>query len=152
MKLGELAARLGCTLEGDANNEIHGVAGIADAGAGEVTFLSNPRYARELATTRASAVFVENKVAIERDPGLPPLCALRSGNPYLDFARAVEMFHAVETFLPGIHPTAVVAKSARIGEGSHIGPHCFVDENVEIGRNAVLHSLVTLYKNVKIGV
>ena len=151
MKLGELAARLGCTLEGDANNEIHGVAGIADAGAGEVTFLSNPRYARELATTRASAVFVENKVAIERDPGLPPLCALRSGNPYLDFARAVEMFHAVETFLPGIHPTAVVAKSARIGEGSHIGPHCFVVESVEIGRNAVLHSLVTIYRATKIG-
>jgi len=45
----------------------------------------------------------------------------------------------------------VVAKSARIGEGSHIGPHCFIDEGVEIGRNAVLHSLVTLYKNVKIG-
>ena len=53
MKLGELAARLGCTLEGDAKNEIHGVAGIADARDGEVTFLSNPRYARELATKRA---------------------------------------------------------------------------------------------------
>src|ERR1700688_2199073 len=103
MKLGELAARLGCTLEGDANIEIQGVAGIADSRAGEVTFLSNPRYARELATTRASAVFVENKVVIERAPGLPPLDALRSGNPYLDFARAVEIFHSPQTYMPGIH-------------------------------------------------
>ena len=79
MKLGELAARLGCTLEGDAQIEIHGVAGIEDARAGEVTFLSNPRYARELATTRASAVLVDNKVVIEREPGLPALAALRSG-------------------------------------------------------------------------
>ena len=151
MKLGELAARLGCTLEGDAKNEIHGVAGIADARDGEVTFLSNPRYARELATTRASAAFLENKVVIQRDPGLPPLYALRSGNPYLDFARAVEIFHSPQTYFPGIHPTAVVAKSAKIGEGSHIGPHCFVDEGVEIGRNAVLHSLVTIYRDTKIG-
>ena len=134
MKLGELAARLGCTLEGDAKMEIHGVAGIEEARAGEVTFLSNPRYARELAVTSASAVLVENKVAIDRRPGLPPLSALRSANPYLDFARTVELFHSAQTYLPGIHPTAVVAKSARIGEGTHIGPHCFVDEGVEIGR------------------
>src|ERR1700686_1698948 len=151
MKLGELAARLGCTLEGDAQTEVHGVAGISDARAGEVTFLSNPRYARELATTRASAVFVEKRVVIERDSGLPPLTALRSGNPYLDFARTVEIFHASQAYLPGIHPTAVVAKSARIGEGTHIGPHCFVDEDVEIGRNGVLHSLVTIYRSTKIG-
>ena len=151
MKLGELAARLGCTLEGDAQCEIHGVAGIRDARSGEVTFLSNPRYSRELATTRASAVLVEKKVVIERDPDQPPISALRSGNPYLDFARTIEFFHAAQTYLPGIHPTAVVAKSATIGEGTHVGPHCFVDEGVEIGRNSVLHSLVTIYRNAKIG-
>ncbi len=48
MKLGELAARLGCNLEGDENAEIHGVAGIESARAGEVTFLSNPKYSPEL--------------------------------------------------------------------------------------------------------
>src|ERR1035437_11084948 len=78
MKLGELAARLGCTLEGDAQCEIHGVAGIRDARSGEITFLSNPRYSRELATTRASVVLVEKKVVIERDPDQPPISALRS--------------------------------------------------------------------------
>jgi UDP-3-O-[3-hydroxymyristoyl] glucosamine N-acyltransferase len=151
MKLGELATRLGCTLEGDSQIEIHGVAGIEAAGPGEVTFLSNPRYSRMLATTRASAVLVHDKVAIKRSRELPTLAALRSENPYLDFARTIEFFHSPQAYPPGIHPTAIVAGSAKIGEGSHIGPYCFVDEGVEIGRKAVLHSLVTIYKRARIG-
>ena len=151
MKLGELAARLECKLQGDGNIDVHGVAGIENAQQGEVTFLTNPRYSRELATTLASAVFLNEKVAIKRSPSLPPLAALRSPNPYFDFARAIELFCPAAAYPPRIHPTAVVAKSAKIGEGTHIGPHCFVDEGVEIGRRAVLHSLVTIYRNTKIG-
>src|SRR5579863_8978881 len=151
MKLGELAARLGCKLDGVESVEIRGVAGIENAKAGDVTFLSNPKYFRELAKTLASAVFVDEKVVIDRAPGLPPLATLRSKNPYFDFARAIELFSAPVAYAPGIHPTAVVAKSAKIGEGAHIGPHCFVDEEVEIGRNAVLHSMVTIYRNTRIG-
>ena len=94
MKLGELVVQLGCTLEGDAQCEIHGVAGISEARTGEVTFLSNPRYAHELATTKASAVLVDNKAVIARDSSQPKLSAMRSGNPYLDFARTIELFHA----------------------------------------------------------
>jgi UDP-3-O-[3-hydroxymyristoyl] glucosamine N-acyltransferase len=151
MKLGELAARLGCRLQGDEDVEVHSVAGIETARAGEVTFLSNPKYSGELAKTLASAVFVSEKAAIERRPGLPPLAALRSGNPYFDFARAIDLFSTPVAYHPGIHPTAVVAKSAKIGEGAHIGPHCFIDEGVEIGRSAVLHSLVTIYRDTRIG-
>jgi UDP-3-O-[3-hydroxymyristoyl] glucosamine N-acyltransferase len=151
MKLAELAERLGCKLEGDAAVEIRGVAGIENAGAGEVTFLTNPKYARELAKTLASAVFVDEKAAIQRAPGLPPIAALRSQNPYFDFARAVELFSTPTAYPAGVHPTAVIAKSAKIGEGAHIGPYCFIDEGVEIGRAAVLHSLVTIYRNARIG-
>ncbi len=151
MKLGELAARLGCKLEGDENSEVHGVAGIENAQAGDVTFLSNPKYSPELATTLASAVFVDEKIVIRRAPGLPPLAALRTKNPYYDFARAIDTFFEPTAYPPGIHPTAVVAQSAKIGDRAHIGPHCFVDEGVEIGRNAVLHSLVTIYRDARIG-
>ena len=151
MKLGELAARLGCKLEGDENGEVHRVAGIENAQAGELTFLSNPKYSRELAKTLASAVFLDEKAVIQRAAGLPPLAALRSKNPYFDFAQAIDLFSAPAAYSPGIHPTAVVAKSAKIGEGAHIGPHCFVDEGVEIGHHAVLHSLVTIYRNTRIG-
>jgi UDP-3-O-[3-hydroxymyristoyl] glucosamine N-acyltransferase len=142
---------LGCKLEGDGNVEVRGVAGIESAQAGEVTFLANPKYSRELTRTLATAVFLNEKVVLKRGPGLPPLAALRSQNPYFDFARAIELFCAPAAYPAGTHPTAVVAKSAKIGEGAHIGPHCFVDEGVEIGRRAVLHSLVTIYRNTRIG-
>jgi len=151
MKLGELAERLGCKLEGDANAEIRAGAGIDVAAPGELTFLSNPRYGRSLGTTRASAVILDEKTTIARDLGMPPLAALRSANPYLDFARALELFSPRRPHSAGIHPTAVVAESARIGEGAHIGPYCFVDEGARIGRNAMLHSFVTVYRNVEIG-
>lgn len=151
MKLGVLAARLACKLEGNEDAEVYGVAGIENAQAGEVTFLSNPRYARELSRTLASAIFIDVNAAIQRAPGLPALSALRSKNPYFDFARAIDLFSEPVAYPPGIHPTAVVAKSARIGERAHIGPHCFIDEGVVIGRNAVLHSLVTIYRGTQIG-
>ncbi|HXZ11951.1 MAG TPA: UDP-3-O-(3-hydroxymyristoyl)glucosamine N-acyltransferase [Candidatus Sulfotelmatobacter sp.] len=145
MKLGRIAEVLGCELEGDARLEITGVAGIEDAGPGELTFLANRKYRSALETTRASAILVAHD-------GTPcRIAALRSANPYLDFARAIELFHPAPAFPPGIHSTAVVAKSAKVGPGAHIGPYCFVDENVVVGRNAVLHSFVTIYQGARIG-
>jgi UDP-3-O-[3-hydroxymyristoyl] glucosamine N-acyltransferase len=151
MKLGEIAQRLDCRLEGDASSEITGVAGIESAETGQLTFFSNPRYRRALGTTRASAVLIGAEVALPPRTGMPALAALRSQNPYLDFARAIELFHQPPRYGPGTHPTAVVAASARIGPGAHIGPYCFVDESVEIGRNAVLHSFVAIYREARIG-
>ena len=151
MKLQELAQKLDCRLEGDPAAEITGVAGIDHAGPGEATFLANRRYSPQLKTTRASAVFVEDGVTLERAASLARLAALRTGNPYLAFAQAIELFYRAPTFLPGVHPTAVIAPSARIGHGAHIGPYCFVDEEAELGANAVLHSFVTVYRGAKIG-
>ena len=151
MKLQELAERLRCRLEGDAQTVIHGVAGIEQAGPGEVTFLANRRYAPNLKTTRASAVFVEDGVEVEREAGGPALAKLRTSNPYLSFAKAIELFYEPPKYAPGIHASAVIATSARIGAGTHIGPYCFVDEGAVIGDNAVLHSFVTIYRGARIG-
>jgi len=145
MKLSEIAEKLGCKLEGDANAEIRAVAGIEDAGPGDLTFLANLKYRPALETTRASAILIAS------DAGPVRIAALRSANPYLDFARAIELFHPAPKFPAAVHPTAVIAKSAKIGTGAHIGPYCFVDEDVEIGRNAVLHSFVAIYRGAKIG-
>ena len=119
MMLGELAARLGCKLESGHNDEVHGVAGIENAKAGEVTFLNNSKYSRELARTLASAVFVEEKAVIERAPDLPPLIAIRSKNPYFDFARAIELFSTPAAYAPEIHPSAVISQFAKIGVKNH---------------------------------
>ena len=123
MNVSGIAQKLGCRLEGPPDLEIRGVAGIEHAEPGQITFLANRRYFSLLKTTRASAVLVEEGFALDRDPGLPPLAALRSGNPYLAFAHAIELFNKPRRFEPGIHPTAVIAKSARIGESAHIGPY-----------------------------
>lgn len=151
MILSEVAQKLGCRLEGSPDIPIHGVAGIEHAEPGQITFLANRRYFPLLKTTRASAVLVEDGINLERDSALPPLAALRSTNPYLAFAQAIELFYQSPKYSAGIHPTAVIAKSARIGSGAHIGPYCFIDEDVEIGSQAVLHSFVTIYAGVKIG-
>ena len=151
MKLSELAQKLNCRLEGPPDVQILGVAGIEHAGPGHVTFLANRKYFSLLKTTRASAVLLEESVAIERDAFQPPLAALRSANPYLAFAHALELFYQAPKYAPGVHPTAIVAKTAKVGEGTHIGPYCYVDEDAEIGRNAVLHSFVTIYRGAKIG-
>ena len=146
MKLQEIAHKLGCHLEGNPSTDIKGVAGIDHAGAGQLTFLANRRYLPLLKTTRASAVLVEDGVKLEREDGLEPLAALRTANPYLAFAQALELFYAAPVYAPGVHATAIVAASAKIGEGAHIGPYCFVDEGAEIGARAVLHSFVTIYR------
>lgn len=151
MKLSELAQKLSCRLEGSPNLEVSGVAGIERAGPGQVTFLANRKYFSLLKTTRASAVLLEENVSVERDSSQPPLAALRSSNPYLAFAHALELFYQAPKYAPGIHATAIIAKTAKIGEGTHIGPYCYVDEDAEIGRNAVLHSFVTIYRGAKIG-
>ena len=151
MKLAEVAQKLGCRLEGSPEIEIRGVAGIEHAEAGQITFLANRRYFPLLKTTRASAVLVEEGISLERVASTPGLAALRSANPYLAFAHAIELFYQAPRYAPGVHATAIVAKSARIGESVHIGPYCFVDEEVEIGSKAVLHSFVTIYRGVKIG-
>ncbi|MCL5670041.1 MAG: hypothetical protein M1423_01895, partial [Acidobacteria bacterium] len=109
MRLGDIAAKLGSKLEGPEDLEITAVAPIEMAGPTSLTFLSNPKYRRELKTTRAAAIILSPQ---EPDPGRP---ALRSENPYLDFARALELFSPPLRPAPGIHPTAVIAADVKLG-------------------------------------
>ncbi len=145
MKLGEIARRLGCTLAGDPDIDITGVAGMEHASPSELTFLANPKYAHKVKHSRAAAILVSEAV---RDH---PIASLVSANPYLDFARAVELFYAPPRPAPGIHPLASVAASAVIGENASIGPFAVVGERVRLGRNAVLHPHAVIYEGAEIG-
>src|SRR5690242_5356220 len=117
MRLAELASALGARLEnGSADTDITGTAGIEEAVTGHVTFVANPKYAAAAKTTKASAVIVD-----ENFPTIPT-AMLRSKNSYLAFARAIELFYRPPQYAPGIHPTAAVHSSARIGANAHIGP------------------------------
>jgi UDP-3-O-[3-hydroxymyristoyl] glucosamine N-acyltransferase len=143
MKLGELAAALGCETTGGADVEITGVEGIDAAGPGRITFLSNPKYAPKLKSTQASAVIASQPVS-----GIPTVV---SSNPYLDFARALELFYQPPRPKPGIHPMAAVSDSARIGADASIGAFAVVGDNVVIGRDAVLYPHVVIYEGARIG-
>jgi UDP-3-O-[3-hydroxymyristoyl] glucosamine N-acyltransferase len=145
MKLSDLAATLGCDLKGDGGLEITGVAGMEQAQPTQVTFLANPKYAHKVKQTRAAAVLVSEVV-----DGLPA-AQLISANPYLDFARALALFYEPPRPPSGIHSTAAIAPSARIGDDASIGPYAVVGENVVIGRNAVLHPHVVVYEGARIG-
>jgi UDP-3-O-[3-hydroxymyristoyl] glucosamine N-acyltransferase len=146
MKLAQIADTLGARLEnGSPDLEITGVAGIKEAVPGQLSFVANPKYAGAARTTRASAVIVSDE--------FPVIVAalLRSKNPYLSFARALDLFCQPPRYEPGVHPTAVVHPSAVIGLGAHIGPYVVVDQDVEIGRNAVLLAHVVIYRGARIG-
>jgi UDP-3-O-[3-hydroxymyristoyl] glucosamine N-acyltransferase len=144
MKLSKIAASVGARLDGD-DVEITGVAGIEEAGAGQLTFVANPKYAAAARTTGASAVIVSND--------FPAISAatLRCGNPYLAFAQAIELFYHPPRYPVGIHSTAVVHPSATIGKQSSIGPYAVIGEDVVIGENCVLLPHVVIYRGARIG-
>jgi len=145
MKLAEIAAQLEVRLRGDGEVEIKGLQGIADAQPGELTFVSNPKYAAAARTTRASAIIVAEDFPELAKP------TLRTPDPYFTFARAVELFYQPPRYAPGIHPSAVIDKSARIGRGAHIGAYVVIEPEVEIGENCVLLPHVVIYRGAKIG-
>lgn len=145
MKLAELAERLRCELRGNSEVEISGINGIDDAGPGELTFVANVKYLAKLPTTKAAAVILA--------PDAPEIAlpSLRTANPYFAFAQALAFFYTPHTPPEGVHSTAVIAASARIGAHASIGPYVVVGDNVEIGAGARLLAHVVIYPQVKIG-
>ena len=146
MKLSEIASALNARLEnGSPDTEITSVAGIEEARPGQLTFVANPKYAADARTTAASAVIVS-----EDFPAIPG-AMLRSKNPYLAFAHALELFYRPPQYLPCVHPTAVVHPTAILGKNTHIGPYVTIDQDVVVGDNAVLLAHVAIYQGVRVG-
>jgi UDP-3-O-[3-hydroxymyristoyl] glucosamine N-acyltransferase len=147
MKLSQLSEALGTRIDnGSPDTEITGVAAIEHAGPGQVTFVANVKYTGAAKTTKASAVIVSDDF-----PAIHT-AMLRTNNPYLAWAKAVGLFYQAPQYAPGIHSTAVIHSSARIGRNAHLGPYVVVDEGVEIGDNAILLAHVVIYRGVKIGI
>ncbi|MGO9865690.1 MAG: UDP-3-O-(3-hydroxymyristoyl)glucosamine N-acyltransferase [Terriglobales bacterium] len=146
MKLADIANALNARIDNASpDTEITAVAGIEHAGAGQLTFVSNPKYNAAAKTTRASAVIVA-----EDFPAVPT-GMLRCQNPYLAWSKAIGLFYQPPRYAPGIHPTAVVHPTAKLGKDAHIGPYVVIDEDVVIGDNAVLLAHVVIYRGVTIG-
>jgi UDP-3-O-[3-hydroxymyristoyl] glucosamine N-acyltransferase len=162
--LSELAERFGLELRGDGSTPIHGVGTLAGAGAGQLGFLANPKYRKELAATAASAVVLS---ADDAEGCVVPCLVAKS--PYVAFAKIAALFDAEPAPQPGIHPSAVVAGDAevdpgaqvgpftvigarsRVAAGAVIGPGCVVGDDCVVGPGCVLVARVTLVARVRLG-
>lgn len=145
MKLKDLADRLECRLEGDGEIEIRRVNGIDDAVQGDVTFFANRKYAADLHATRASAVILSDNADVA------PCAMLRCANPYLIFARAVEIFAPASAVPVGVHRLADVSASASIASDASIGPFVSIGADVRIGARTIVHPHVTIGPAARIG-
>jgi UDP-3-O-[3-hydroxymyristoyl] glucosamine N-acyltransferase len=162
--LSELVARLGGQIQGDATTQITQVATLEHAGAGQIAFLANSKYRKQLEATAASAVIVT-----EADAEATQLPCIISNNPYSYFAKLSALLNPPTKYAAGIHPSAVVGEGAKIapsvyiaanvviGAGAKIGAGgvimegCSVGAGTVLGDNARLYPNVVIYHNCQIG-
>lgn len=141
MKLSDLATRTGSEIErGSPDLEISSTAGLDIAGEGDISFLANPKYTPQVATTEASAIFLSVGVEAPRED----IAILRSKDAYVSYTLAMRLFFPEPELRPYIHPTAVIDPTATVDEGVEI------HANVVIGRNASIASGVRIMPNVTI--
>ncbi len=144
--LAEIAKWVGGVVRGDPSGRIAGVAGIEDAGPSEITWLSHEKYIPELSTSRAGAVVVPERF------GETPMPAILTADPSMAITVILERFAPpVPRPAAGVHPTAVVAESAKIGRDAAIGPHVVLGEAARIGERTILHANVFVGAHARIG-
>ncbi|KAB7769459.1 MULTISPECIES: UDP-3-O-(3-hydroxymyristoyl)glucosamine N-acyltransferase [Xanthomonas] len=160
----EIAERFGLQVHGDGSVAVRGVATLAQAGPGQLSFLANPRYRAQLADSTAAIVVLRADDA-EAAPGT----ALIARDPYVAFAKIAALFDVAPLRPPGIHPSASIDPSAQvaasahigafvsigarsvIGEGCVIGPGCVIGEDCQVGAGSELIARVTLVTRVRLG-
>jgi UDP-3-O-[3-hydroxymyristoyl] glucosamine N-acyltransferase len=145
MKLSEIAHRIQCRMISDQDVDILRVAGIEEAGPGDLTFVANRKYIKHIKDTKASAIILGEEM-----PEVP-LPSLRSSNPYLAFAYALELFYRPPVPEKGVDPTAVVASDATIGPDASIGAYAVIGGGCRLGRGVVLHPHAVLYPGAVLG-
>ncbi len=146
MKLEELAKQTGAEVIGDGSVEVNSVSTLEDAKPGQVTFLSNPKYIKQLQTTEASAVFVAPGVSTDHTN------LLRMKDPYYGFAQAVVLLHGHRKHPhQGVHPKAFVDQSATIGQGTVVYPGAYIGPRVKIGQDCIIYANVSIYDECVIG-
>jgi UDP-3-O-[3-hydroxymyristoyl] glucosamine N-acyltransferase len=148
MRLLELAALAGCELPiGFEESEITGVASLQEARPGDVTFFGNPRYLAQLRACKATAVFVSPEFEEQITPVL-----LKVSNPSAAFAAVVAAFAPPDALpSPGIHPSAVVASSAILGDGVSVGPLAVIESGSMIGAGSVIGAGCLIGSEVSLG-
>lgn len=145
--LREIAKLIEGEVAGDDSIVISGFSGIKEGGPGDITFLANPKYAPLLNTTTASAVIISKDL-----PAPASKTVIRVANPSLAFARIISLIVPAETKrLKGVHSSALLAKSVKLGKNVAIGPYTVIEDDAQIGDNTVIYSGCFIGCGAKIG-
>ncbi len=149
MKLSEVVKLVGGTLENASGDpDISGVASLRDALSGDISFLSNIKYAAHLSTTKATAVLV----APEHDCQGVKAIVIRVASPDKAFAMIAPHFTPPEIVRkPGVHQTAVIGKDVKLGADVHIGPYAVIGDGTVIGDRCVIETHVSIGEECLIG-
>ncbi len=146
--LEEIASLVEGELLGRSEGEIHSVAGLREAAAGQLSFLSNAKYRKLLTQTGATAVLVSR----DWSETVPNTTLIRVEDPDKAFAEITRLFVPPPvSYEPGIHPTAVIAESASLGQDVHVGPHVVIEEGAVIGDRCVLLAGVLISRGATLG-
>jgi UDP-3-O-[3-hydroxymyristoyl] glucosamine N-acyltransferase len=125
-----------------------GVAPLQTAGADQVSFLDNRKYAAALATTGAGAVIVHPDMASRVPEGA---AAVVTPEPYVAWAMVAALFHPVAPARAGIHPSAVIGAGATIDPTAEVGPLAVIGEGAAIGPRCRVGALATIGPGVVLG-
>ena len=147
LTVAEIARELDGKLEGEGAAPITGLAGLAEAAAGDITFLSNPRYAPAAASTGASAVIVNRNW-----DGKCPCAVIRVPDADSAFARVAALLGRGPVDQdPGVHPTAVIAEDACLGSDVRVGPYAVIERGVTIGDRTQIGAGCVLGRETVVG-
>ena len=145
--LKEIAAHFGGLILGNPETTVNQVATLENAQAGHLAFLANIKYRPQLSATRASAVIVGAS-----DKEVTDLPRIVCENPYVYFAKVSALLNPVVTFVPGIHPSAVIAEGACIDPTAHVGPHVVIGTNSKVAAGCVIMEGCSIGTGVSIGI
>jgi UDP-3-O-[3-hydroxymyristoyl] glucosamine N-acyltransferase len=157
MKFSEIVQQLGeldqssLASQPACNPEIRGVASVEEAAAGTLSYIEGKKFAAMVAKTGASALILPHDVSLQSKAATRDIAWLVVPEPRLAFARAIKLFYQPFSPSPGIHPTAAIAPSAKIGQEVYIGPHAVIEEGVTIGSRACIYPNAVIYPGVTVG-
>jgi UDP-3-O-[3-hydroxymyristoyl] glucosamine N-acyltransferase len=146
MTLGEIAVRFGLELAGDPGLAVDGVAALASAVPGKLTFCTGAKYRADLASTRATAVVLPRELA-----EACPVAALVSPRPYAAYARIAQALHPVAPVTGGRAPGAQVAPTAQVAASAWIGPNVVIGDGVVVGERCSIGPNAVLEPGVRLG-
>lgn len=148
LKVEEIAKLIDCQFIGNGNTIINKLNRIEDSCDGDLTFLARADYEKYMTSTEASCVIVGTNYEGTPKDGKSFII---SDNPYFSFVQLIKYIDdQKKKSLKGVHPSAVVADTAKVSQTAYIGANCYIGENCFVGENVVLYPNVVLYDNVAI--